>query len=96
MAYLYILFSKSINKYYIGSCKDLDIRLEQHKNKDFEKGFTRISRDWELYYSVSDLNYQQARKIEKHIKNMKSIKYIQNLSKYPEIIEKLKHKYSNS
>ena len=33
--------------------------------------------------------------VEEHIKSMKSKKYIQNLKKYPEMVEKLKDKYSD-
>lgn len=46
--------------------------------------------DWELYFSVDDLAYQQVRSIESHKKKIRSKIYIQNLKKYPEIIEKLK------
>jgi putative endonuclease len=36
---------------------------------------------------------KQALRIEKHIKNMKSKKYIEDIKKYPEITERLKEKY---
>ena len=35
----------------------------------------------------------QALKIERHIKRMKSSTYIINLTRYPEMIEKLKRQY---
>lgn len=53
-----------------------------------------MAEDWELYLSIDELTYQQARLIEIHIKKMKSKTYIQNLAKYPEIIERLKVKFS--
>ena len=96
MATVYILQSKSLDKFYIGSCKNLTIRIAQHKNNEFSNSFTGKATDWELFLSIHDLNYQQARKIESHIKKMKSKKYIRNLIKYPGIIEKLKQKYLNS
>lgn len=52
--------------------------------------------DWEIFFTIEDLKYRQARDIEKHIKNMKSKKYITNLEKYPEIIEKLKIRFSDT
>jgi len=52
-----------------------------------------LAEDWELYQSIDELAYQQARLIEAHLKKMKSTTYIQNLTKYPEIIERLKLKY---
>ena len=94
MAVVYILFSNRLNKFYIGSCKDLSGRLTQHVNKMFLSSFTTVADDWELYLSISDLSYQQARLIELHIKKMKSTKYIKDLIKYPQIIEKLKERNS--
>ncbi len=93
MAALYILFSEKLNKFYTGSCKDLQQRLQSHINKSFINAFTINSDDWTLYFSCNDLDYKQARNIESHIKKMKSKVYIENLAKYPEIIERLKEKY---
>jgi len=94
MAIVYILFSNRHNRFYIGSCKDLSDRLTQHANKMFVKSFTKKADDWELYLSIKDLGYEQARLIEFHIKRMKSAKYIMDFIKYPQIIEKLKERYS--
>ena len=93
MASVYILHSKKLDKFYIGSCKELLSRLEQHLEKLFSDGFTAKSSDWELFFRVDDLGYGQARKIETHIKRMKSKEYIFNLNKYPQMIAKLKNKY---
>ena len=94
MAIVYILFSIQLNKFYIGSCKDLAERIFQHANKKFTKSFTTKADDWKLYLFIKDLGYQQARLIELHIKKMKSTKYIKELIKYPQIIEKLKERYA--
>jgi len=93
MASVYILYSKKLNHFYIGSCKDLSYRIDQHLNKEFVGSFTTMAQDWEIYLSIDELEYQQARLIETHLKKMKSKTYIQNLTKYPEIIERLKAKY---
>ena len=85
MATVYILYSKSISNYYIGSCKEIQNRLEQHRSNYFETGFTKRATDWEIYFLIEDLEYQQARNIEKHIKRMKSKTYISNLENHPEI-----------
>jgi len=90
MASVYILYSQTLNRFYTGSCKDLSYRVDQHLNKEFTESFTAVADDWELYFSIDNLEYKQARLIEEHIKRMKSKIYIQNLKKYPEIIEKLK------
>jgi putative endonuclease len=93
MATVYILYSNGANSYYIGSCNDLNERLEQHRKKKFA-GFTSKENDWELVYTLNELNFKQARKIESHIKRMKSRKYIQDLVQFPEITERLMLKYS--
>ena len=94
MASVYILFSKKLDRFYTGSCDNLDYRIEQHLNKDFIKSFTAKTDDWELFFFVDHLQYVQARLIEDHLKKMKSKVYIQNLKKYPEIMQKLIDKYS--
>lgn len=30
--YMYILYSAAIDKYYVGSCEDINIRLKQHNS----------------------------------------------------------------
>ena len=49
--------------------------------------------DWGLFLTIENLNYQQARFVEAHIKKMKSTDYIKNLKKYPEMVSKLVEKY---
>jgi len=46
--FVYILKSKSADKYYIGSSTDPDRRLKYHNT--FEKGFTSRYRPWEIVY----------------------------------------------
>ena len=94
MATVYILYSNQLHKFYIGSCENLDDRLIQHRAKSFKNSFTSLAEDWEVFYQISDLNYDQARKIERHIKKMKSKNYIENIKRFPEIMEKLIAKYN--
>ncbi len=93
MASVYILFSKKLNRFYTGSCLNLSQRLDEHLHGIYNDSFTSKATDWELFLHIDDLKYRQARLIELHIKRMKSGKYIQNLSKYPEIVVKLVARY---
>ena len=93
MATVYILFSKTIDKYYIGSCIDISERMKEHNSKKFKSSYTSKVSDWIVVFQIDDLEYSQARDIETHIKRMKSRKYIKNLCKYPDISNKLKLKY---
>jgi putative endonuclease len=62
--------------------------------KEFPKSFTAKYSDWELFYEIQNLTITTARKIETHIKKMKSRKYLENIKAYPEISPKLIQKYS--
>ena len=93
MASVYVLFSSSSDSFYVGSCTDLNTRLEAHRNKTYPNAFTAKCSDWALHFSIDGLKYQQAREIEAHIKRMKSKTYLINLRKYPEIPYKLRVKY---
>jgi len=93
--YTYILYSPKADKYYIGSTRlDPTIRLERHLEEYYgHSKFTKQANDWVLFHIIECYSFSQALKIEKHIKQMKSKTYLQNLSKYPEISMKLLGKY---
>ena len=93
MATVYILYSKISDRFYVGSCKDFYLRLEEHLNKTFKKSFTVKNSDWEVFFHLDNLQYQQARNIERRIKNMKSRVYLKNLKQCPEMVNKLIEKY---
>jgi putative endonuclease len=91
MCFCYILFSPSIDKFYIGSTThSVESRIAKH-NTAFYPGnhFTHQTSDWELYLAIPCINSIMAKRIENHIKRMKSKKYIRDLKRYPELIEKL-------
>jgi putative endonuclease len=75
MFYVYILFSKTRDKFYIGSSQNLEQRLTKHNEK--HKGFTGHTSDWELIYSKEFQTLAEARKRELQIKRKKSRKYIE-------------------
>lgn len=93
MGYVYVLYSKKLGRYYIGSCLNLKKRFEEHQFGAYKNSFTSKVNDWELVFNIDNLEYQQARKIESHIKKMKSRKYIEDLIKYLEMKEQLIERY---
>jgi len=93
MASVYFLYSPSINEFYTGSCLEVGERINQHLSELFPSAYTAKTKDWNLYFHIDYLDYFQARKIEIHIKKMKSKKYIENLKRYPELVENLINKY---
>ncbi|KIQ19483.1 excinuclease ABC subunit C [Flavobacterium sp. MEB061] len=77
MFYTYILYSNTINKYYVGSCQDIEQRLQDHLNS--RSKYTKVAKDWELKYFETFLTRSEACQRELQIKKMKSRKYIENL-----------------
>lgn len=91
----YILYSPNLSKYYVGvTLEDVNSRLEKHNESTYGIHFTSQTSDWELYLEIICNCKTQMLRIEKHIKRMKSKVYIENLKKYPEMIEKLMDKYT--
>ncbi len=63
MAYVYVLYSESIDKYYTGSCLDIAIRLIQHNSAFFKNSYTSQASDWKIFFQINDLSKNQARSI---------------------------------
>ncbi|MGM8360773.1 GIY-YIG nuclease family protein [Flavobacterium sp. ARAG 55.4] len=89
MHFVYIIYSVEKDSFYIGETSDIELRLQWHNSGIFESSYTKIANDWVLFHIIECTDIFQARKIERHIKDMKSKTYISNLKKYPEISEKL-------
>ena len=77
MAWVFFLYSKKINKYYVGACTDLDRRLYEH-NLGHSK-FTSTGKPWELVYKEEWEDLVLAKQRELKIKKMKSRTYIKDL-----------------
>ncbi len=88
----YILYSKSVNRYYIGATQEgIQKRLESHNEGKYGgKSYTSMATDWEVYLAIECDDYSHAIRLERKIKSMKSRVYIENLKKYKELIEKIK------
>jgi putative endonuclease len=92
---VYILYSTSIEKYYVGQTQDIEERLILHNSGIFKGSSTKAGIPWDIFYIIACNSRPQALKIEEHIKRMKSVKYFQSLNAYPEISEKLKENIVN-
>ncbi len=80
MFYVYILYSKAIDAYYIGSTSMLiEERLRRHLSS--HNGFTGRAKDWEVVYFQSYENKKDAILREQEIKKWKSrVKIIELIS----------------
>ena len=71
---LYILYSKSLDRYYVGYTNDLERRIDEHNRK---KGkYTDTGIPWELVHTELYSAKKEAMAREKYIKNRKSKSFI--------------------
>ena len=91
--FVYILYSDKLRRFYTGTTDNVPLRLEQHNNAVYEDSFSVKGMPWTLFYVIECSTSRQAYMIEKHVKKMKSSRYIGNLKIYPEISKKLLVKY---
>ncbi len=74
---VYILFSHTKNRFYIGFTSNLQERLERHNRKS--KGFTGNNSDWKVVYTENYTEKSAAILREKQLKAWKSRLKIQEL-----------------
>ncbi len=74
---VYILFSETKNRFYIGFTSDMEQRIMRHNQKS--KGFTGNVNDWKIVYTEKYDSKEEAYKRELQIKSWKSRLKIQEL-----------------
>ena len=80
MHYLYILYSASLSKYYIGYTSTApELRLQKHLA--LHKGFTSKATDWQIVYTETFPSKTLAMQREKQLKSWKSKIRIEELIK---------------
>ena len=75
--FVYILFSKKANRYYVGETEDVNARLRSHL-AGISK-YTSIANDWTVVHTESFDSRSDAIRREREIKRMKSRKYIESI-----------------
>jgi len=93
MALVYILYSETIDRFYIGYTRNLESRLRQHLTSPNKTRFTAQANDWEVYFLIPELDYWEAIQIEKYIKRMRNRAFMERLKRNPKIIEKIRKKF---
>jgi len=61
VATVYILYSKKLDRFYTGSCKDFLLRFQDHLDKIYPGSFTSNADDWQPFLLIENLTYAQAR-----------------------------------
>ena len=81
MCNLYILFSETRKKYYVGiTTEATENRLKKHNESIYGKNsFTSTVNDWSVVLDLEVDSIEIARKMESYIKKMKSRKFIEKI-----------------
>ena len=75
--FVYILYSASKDRYYVGSTSDVENRLTRHNSGATPS--TKAGRPWEVLYMEEHRSKKDALKRENQIKRMKSRVYLEQL-----------------
>ncbi len=75
MFYTYILYSIACDRFYIGHCENIEIRLQRHNQRMVRS--TRNYVPWECVYFKTFFSKAEANQRELEIKKKKSRKYIE-------------------
>jgi len=75
--FLYILYSRKIDRFYVGISFNPEARLHYHNNSN--KGWTRRGRPWELIFAKKFPSKEIAHKWELWIKRQKSRQIIESI-----------------
>ena len=76
---VYIIYSNSIDKYYVGYTSEIDRRINEHNR--IKGKFTDRGIPWKIVYTENFKDKKEAMKREAEIKAKKSRRYIESLIK---------------
>ena len=79
MHFIYIIYTPTFDKYYVGESIDPTERVLQHNKGLYKGASTSYATDWMLKLTLSVATKEEALKIERFIKSMKSKKFIEKL-----------------
>ncbi|MFN7301097.1 MAG: GIY-YIG nuclease family protein [Bacteroidota bacterium] len=77
----YILYSASLDKFYIGACQDaLEERIRKHNEHAYgNHRFTAAAKDWQLFLKIEADSFPHAVRFERKIKSMNSVNSTRSL-----------------
>ena len=83
--HIYILYSKSLNRFYVGQTTKLQNKILEHNNG--ESPYTSQGIPWTLLWSTTKPSCRQAESLEFKLKNLSQIRKIRLMKKYSDGIE---------
>ena len=80
MYYVYILYSRECDKFYIGQTNNMDDRLKRHNAGEVRS--TSPYRPWELSIIIEKASRSEAMLLEKKLKNLSKERIIKFIGRY--------------
>ena len=81
MAYfVYILYSITLERFYVGCTNNIHKRLEEHNNK--ESNYTSVGVPWTLIWHDQKPNRMAAESLERKLKNLNRERKLKFMRKY--------------
>ena len=89
MFFVYILYSKDYDKYYVGHTNNIKRRLIEHNSEEFDHYYTSKYKPWEVKLTYEIEKKALAMRLEKFIKKQKSRKFINKIIENPSILDEI-------
>ncbi|MBA6153483.1 GIY-YIG nuclease family protein [Gelidibacter maritimus] len=89
---LYIIYSKSQDKYYVGETININLRIAKNNNHSYKGSFTKIATDWKIVLDYECSTKDEALFLERFIKRMKSRKFIDKIIENNQILNDILNK----
>jgi len=81
--FVYVLYSISSDKYYVGQTNDIEARFKHHNSN--HKGFTNLYKPWELMLVLQKTSRSESMTLEKKLKNLSKTRLSEFVKKYKSI-----------
>ncbi|MDH3649488.1 MAG: GIY-YIG nuclease family protein [Saprospiraceae bacterium] len=78
--HVYILYSPSLARFYVGQTNDLKNRVREYNNG--ESQFTSTGIPWTLLWSTTKPSFRAAELLEEKLKNLSRVRKIKFMNKY--------------
>ncbi|MBO9591293.1 MAG: GIY-YIG nuclease family protein [Niabella sp.] len=90
MHFVYILYSHTCDKFYIGETVCPKQRLIQHNSGFYDASSTAFTSDWNIVLTLKVTSRIEALKIERYVKSMKSKAFLRKLIAQDEFLQQFK------
>ncbi len=79
MFYVYVIYNRTSDKFYVGQTEDINRRLTQHNNHFFKSYTSKFPGEWELIHQESVITRSEALRREHGLKSGNGREYIKTI-----------------